>query len=260
MQMQDDNLLPCQVVAYDVTNNWATVQPLVQLVDVQNNTVDRFPLVQIPCLALGAGNGGVANGNGFIIHFPITKGDLGWIFAADRDLTLFKQQLSKCAPQTGRLHQFADGMFMPDIFRQYTIASGDVGRLCIQTTQGDQKITIGTDGHIEITATTTVHITTPLVECTQNLQVDGNLKVLGTSEQVGACKMDATLEVVGNITGDANMAIAGNITANSGAVSMSGGTMTIPNVQASSNVTVGGKSVAGHVHADLHDGGNTGPF
>ncbi|XAO36864.1 baseplate spike protein [Pseudomonas phage WP1] len=66
-------------------------------------------------ISMGAG--------GFHISFPIQQGDIGWIYAADRDTSQFLESLSMSKPNTGRIHKLDHGMFIPDVFRRYTIDS-----------------------------------------------------------------------------------------------------------------------------------------
>lgn len=90
--------------------------------------------------------------------------------------------------------------------------------------------------NVNINATTKVTLTTPLVECSQNLKVDGNLEVDGTSDLKG----DITAE--------------GNLTAATG-------TITGATLSGTTDVLIGPthKSGAGHKHSGVTVGaGNTG--
>lgn len=115
----DDNMLPAIVEQYDRKTNVATVRPLINWMDTNMQPRPRQSLANIPVLSLGAG--------GFHISFPIVRGDIGWIMASDRDISQFRQSLSASSPQTGRLHKFEDGMFIPDVFRKYVISGEDEG-------------------------------------------------------------------------------------------------------------------------------------
>lgn len=137
-----ENMLPAVVQSYNRDTNIATVKPQVMFVDVNDGGIPRNDMAAIPCLALGGG--------GFVINFPIKDGDLGWIHAADRDLTLFKKTLADSKPGSGTLHKFSQGMFIPDIFRQYVINAEDSESMVIQTVDGATRIAIK-PGQIKIT-------------------------------------------------------------------------------------------------------------
>lgn len=80
--------------------------------------------------------------------------------------------------------------------------------------------------NVNVNASTKVTLTTPLVECTQNMKVDGNLEVDGTSNLKGAVTAEAPI--------------------------------TAPTVIGSTDVVVGpsSKSLAAHVHTGVSIGGS----
>lgn len=209
----EDGMIPATVMAYDRTTNLATVKPLIQLVTVENTVQPRAPLVSINTLSIGGG--------GFHISFPIKPGDLGWIFASDRDLGMFKQQLAESAPTSGRIKSFSDGLFIPDVFRKYQIDGADEASMVIQSTDGATKISISGDS-INITAPTKVTVTTPLAQFTEDVQVDGKLTV---SQQA---------------------------TMNGGLTAADGQNCTLP-----SGTTIGGINVSTHGHEQNGDSGRT---
>lgn len=176
IEMDIECMLPCRIISYDRARNVAAVRP--QIVVTKRNptggALERTPRVDIPdipVLSLGAG--------GFHINFPIKAGDLGWIWAADRDITLFLQNLQETHAATeGASHKFSDAVFIPDAFRNYTINGEDEGALVIQSTDSATRISIRED-NIKITTPVKVTLDTPLVETTHNLKVGGNLEVVG---------------------------------------------------------------------------------
>jgi Phage protein Gp138 N-terminal domain len=167
-KMNLQGMLPAKVISYDRTKNIATVQPQVMHADVADNAYSRFTLAQIPVMSMGGG--------GFHINFPIKNGDLGWIFAADRDLGLFLQTLQESKAPTSRMHTFESGMFIPDVFRQYSVQAQNSGAMVIQSTDGATFISIS-NGVVNITAPTSVTVTTPLATFSQNVHMKGTLLV-----------------------------------------------------------------------------------
>lgn len=132
-----DNCLPAKVISYDRDKNVATVQPLIAVLTTMGGTVSRALVASVPVLALGGG--------GYVLNFPLKKGDLGWIEASDRDISLFMQSMKEARPNTLRKHSFEDAKFVPDIFRQYSIQGEDAGNMVIQTLDGSVRLAIWPD-------------------------------------------------------------------------------------------------------------------
>jgi Phage protein Gp138 N-terminal domain len=177
-ELTSDQLLPAVIQSFDRVNNIAVVQPLVQWVDVDNNQYNRHQLVGINVLSLGGG--------GFNISFPLKQGDLGWILAADRDISLFKQSLQNAAPNTGRLHSFEDGWFVPDVLRNYSINSADSAAMVIQSVDSTTRISIS-EGSITITTPSAVNLVSPNVTTSGNLSAGSGVTgtLTSTTGKVG---------------------------------------------------------------------------
>lgn len=163
-----EKMLPAKVIAFDRKIGRVTVQPMIHWVDVNNADVQRPQISNVPVFTFGAGN--------YHINFPINPGDLGWIYACDRDITLFKQSLKDGPPNSGRMHTFSDAVFFPDVMRQYVIAAEDANSMVIQTTDATTRIAIK-PGQITITAPTKLLVTTPLAEFSANVHIAGTLTV-----------------------------------------------------------------------------------
>jgi hypothetical protein len=176
IEMDMENCLPCRVMAYDREANRATVRPAIMSTVRSTVSTDlirknRVEYPDIPVLSLGAG--------GFHISFPVKKGDLGWIYACDRDISLFLQSLTEQpAGLDGPSHKFSDAIFIPDVFSKYNINEEDEGALVIQSTSSATRISIRED-NIKITAPVKVQLDTPLTEILHDLTVSGNLSVAG---------------------------------------------------------------------------------
>src|SRR5271170_3777139 len=143
MMQNTNGMLPAQVIAYDRTANRAQVQPLITLINTNGEQVPRAQIASIPVLILGGG--------GFMLNFNLNPGDLGWIFANDRDISGFLQTYAQSSPNTVRKNSFADAIFIPDIMRGYTIADEDAGNTVLQSIDGTVKISLGT-GKIKLSA------------------------------------------------------------------------------------------------------------
>lgn len=182
IEMDLEVCIPARVVSYDRANNVAEVRPQIMLTkrdpaggDYQR--IQRTVIPEIPVLSLGAGN--------FHINFPLKPGDLGWLYACDRDITLFLQTLEEQHAATdGASHRFTDAVFIPDVVRNYTIAGEDAGAMVIQSTDSATRISLRAD-NIKLTTPVKVTLDTPLVETTQNLTVGGDLTVNGNAAVSG---------------------------------------------------------------------------
>lgn len=132
--MDTDDMLPAQVLAYNRATNRVRVQIMVPAVTTGNQVVQRATVASIPVLQLGGG--------GFVVSFPINAGDLGWIKANDRDISIFNATLNNASgPPTQRLHKFSDAIFIPDtMFKDVAIAGEDANNLVIQNNAGTVKV------------------------------------------------------------------------------------------------------------------------
>lgn len=160
--MKTDGQLPAVVMSYDRARNRATVRPLVSLLLTSGQTVRRASIASVPVLALGGG--------GFTLTFPLKAGDLGWIEASDRDISLFVQSLKDSPPNDLRIHSFNFGRFVPDAFSQYTFDAADDGTaMVLQSYDGTVKIALDTNmvrvraPTIDLQATTLITMTAPAI-------------------------------------------------------------------------------------------------
>ena len=163
LQSQVDGMLPARIVAYDRAKNRATVQPLIKNLTTSGFVASRSQLASIPVMQFGGG--------GFVFNFPFKAGDLGWIKASDRDISVFLQSFEEAQPNTLRTYSFSDGVFIPDAMKGWTIAGEDTDNAVIQTLDGSVRISIGANG---------VKITSPLITFDGDTVMNGDLNVHGT--------------------------------------------------------------------------------
>lgn len=145
--MQVDGMLPAKVVKVDRTTGRVSVQPMIQMGDTGGNKITRAIVPNIPIMTMGAG--------GIFASFPVQIGDLGFVFAADRDTSLFYQsQGGMDWPNTERIHQFGDGGFLPLKLFNFSIAGGVLADgFSLQTDDGSTFITLKS-GEIQLNAAT----------------------------------------------------------------------------------------------------------
>jgi len=171
-----DDMLPGVVVAYDRTTNRATVRAMIQLLKTDETLLDRAEIASVPVLNIGGGNA--------VLSFNIAPGDLGWIKANDRDISLFLQNLNKTGPNTIRKHSFSDAIFIPDQFRKWTLNAEDDAFAVLQTLDGTQRISIQ-DSRIKITSDTEILLDAPLVTVTGDLEAVGTIVADSAGNKIG---------------------------------------------------------------------------
>lgn len=132
--------IPC-IVTKVISRTKVHVRPLIKIVTKGGESYDRHIIEGLPVFTAGAGDK--------FISFPVAVGDIGWIDACDRDISLFLQSYENVEPPTSRMHSFSDARFIPDIMTNITIAEEDATALVIQTRNGVVKIALD-DGEIRI--------------------------------------------------------------------------------------------------------------
>lgn len=175
-----DDCLPARVVSFDAAANRVSVQPLVMLVTTEGEAVQRAPLASLPVFRLGVGKG--------FLYVPIQPGDLGWIKAADRDLSLVMQSFGVAEPNTRRMHSFQDAVFLPDAMRAANPEGPDAERIVIAWEDGS-KVTIG-DGSVEVHGVTEVLLKAPLVRVEGDVDCTGKAKFAGGVEGAGGITLE----------------------------------------------------------------------
>jgi copper chaperone CopZ len=139
---------------------------MILVVTTENETVRRATIASVPVFQIGAG--------GFVLNFNLKPGDLGWIKASDRDISLFLQSYNEAAPNTFRKHTFEDCVFFPNVMTGYTINSEDAENCVLQTIDGTQRVSIWPD-KIKITSDTEIILDAPIIRTTGDLMVDGDV-------------------------------------------------------------------------------------
>lgn len=185
-----DGMLPGVVIAVQ-GRDFVTVQPQIMIVGTNGQQVARAQIQKVPIFIMGAGK--------FCISFPVTPGDFGWVIASDRDISLFVQTMTNSPPNTDRLHNFSDAVFIPDAMRQWSLASEDAANTVWQSYDGTIKIALGTT-QIKIVHPTKVLIDCPQVVCTGT--ITGQIDVLSGPNNISG--KGHTHPVIGSETGAPN--------------------------------------------------------
>lgn len=133
-----DDMLPARIVSYDRATNRAQVVPVIRILTTDGRQIERAQIASVPVMWPGGG--------GFILNFPLNPGDLGWIKANDRDISLFLQTFKTNAPNSLRLHSFQDAVFIPHPMTGYSIAGEDAAAAVLQSLDGSVKVSVGAGG------------------------------------------------------------------------------------------------------------------
>lgn len=179
-----NGMLPAKVIKYDRATNRVQVQLLIVLVTTDGYQVPRPQIASLPVL--------VAGGGGFMLSFPLNPGDLGWVLANDRDISLFLQTYTAQPPNTSRIMSFSDGLFIPDVMTNYTIETEDEGNAVLSSIDGTVRIVLWPD-QVKITAPTTI--------INGDLTVTGSLSVTGAAETLGGLSVSGGGHYALSVTG-----------------------------------------------------------
>jgi hypothetical protein len=201
MMLDTDGMVPARVIAFNRDQGLVKVQPLIPMVPTQGLPTTCAPVGDIPILQIGAG--------GFVLNFPIKAGDLGFIYAGDRDTSNFMQSGGEAAPQTYRIKKFSHGVFIPAVMRSFVIAEENAECAVFQNENGTVYVALGAE-LVKIKGT--------------DIKLDGNVLVTGTFTVEGATELQGgaavsggapnALTVEGNQFNDGNIEATGSITPN----------------------------------------------
>lgn len=157
--------IPALVEEYDRTRNIAKIQPAPSIKN-PDGTYTKRAAMWLPVWNFGGG--------GFIINFPLQKGDSGFIIASDVDTSAFWAKKEEYNPATIGQHKYEFGWFVPDVrsYSEISISPEDDNKLVIQNLNGSTKFTISQNGEISLTANK-LKVSAPLSEFTGDITVGG---------------------------------------------------------------------------------------
>lgn len=197
-----ENALPAKIVSYDRDANRASVQPMIAMLRTDGVGVSRAQITNIPVYQIGGG--------GFILSFPLNQGDLGWIIACDRDISLFAQSYLEKVPNTMRLHDFGDSFFLPDPMTGYTISGEDDQNAVLQSLDGSVKISLSADS-VKLQTPVNVTIESPQIDLIGNVSIDGDLDVEGSIDATDDISTDSDINADVDINAEGKCTIQDDI-------------------------------------------------
>lgn len=190
LMMSSNNALPAKVISYDRVSNRAKVQPMIKMINTNNQSISRAQIESVPVFQYGGG--------GFILSINLNPGDLGWIIACDRDISQFLQNYSESIPNTYRKKNFSDSFFLPHLMSGYSTASEDQENAVLQNLDGSVKISLGSDSIKILAQNITVESQDADIQC-QNLNITASTNATMT---VPTFKVVGNIEATGTITPD----------------------------------------------------------
>ena len=194
MMQQVNGMLPAQVIKYDREANRVQVQLMISILTTGGQQIPRPQIASIPVLLIGGG--------GYMLNFPLKTGDFGWVIANDRDISLFLQTYSQGAPNTTRVKNFSDGLFIPDAMRNFTIDDEDEENAVLQSLDGTIKISL---------SETTITVKAPNIVLDGNVTVTGALNAQGGITSTGGAGPNQ-VQITGNVLVTGNIGATGTIT------------------------------------------------
>ena len=168
-----DDMLPARIVSYDRSRNRAQIEILYRVTMTDGSMNPLTAPAEVPALVMGGG--------GMCLTFPLKPGDLGWIKASDRDMSLFLQSYEAEPGNTARLHCFEDGVFIPDVMKDFVVSDGDAATF--QTLDGTASVAVKPGSIVLTVGSTVVSITDAGVKSNKPMQApqftDGTLNLIG---------------------------------------------------------------------------------
>lgn len=235
-------ITPAIVQDYDREKNIVTIIPAIK----ESTTEGSIELcaMEVPCIVIGAG--------GWVSSYPLKKGNTGWLFTNDKDISLFLKTKEISEANTYRQHDYGDSVFLPDVISDFKSDKEDEKAVVFQNVDGDIKAAIDTDslrikfkGNTKVTideqstkietekATVVINAEGVSIKADQDIKAEAqkiNLK--------GEVTVDGTLKVTKDATFNANVKVSGN-------------------VNASGDVKGSGISLSSHVHGGVQGGSGT---
>jgi len=175
--------LPCIVSAVDFDANTISAQPAIKGTTTNPNgstqSVNLPMLVDVPMVFPTAG--------GYSITFPVAIGDECLVVFASRCIDGWWQSGGVQEAMEFRMHDLSDGFAIIGTRSQArTVTAWDTANLQIRSDDHNTLIEVDKTGKVNITAPTSMTVTTPLATFTGNVNVGGTLTA--TTDVIGGNK------------------------------------------------------------------------
>lgn len=164
-----------------LTNGWLEIDPQISLlsVDLIDGAETEEPLPRLVRVPVGYYKAG-----GMVMTLPTSIGDEGLLIFSDRSLDLWKSTGKKATPNSPRLHDISDAIFLPFPTSEPGAIAFDFNHMVMGREDGSAVIKINkSTGNIllkspvEITCEAPlVNLQSPLTTMSGDLEVDGTIK------------------------------------------------------------------------------------
>lgn len=171
--LQHDDMLPAKIISWDNKANRAKIEILYMVTYTNGDVHQKGAPAEVPTFVLGSGD--------VMMVWPLKPGDLGWIKATDRDISLFLQSYKQDRGATKRIHCFEDGVFIPDAMKDFIMADKDAA--CLQTKDGKVSVAVKAGSIVLTVGDTKLTVTSGGIESNKPIKApqftDGNINLIG---------------------------------------------------------------------------------
>lgn len=172
--------IPAHILSFDPSTQLAQIQIGIKRVDIDGKQFAPPPLIEAPVYFAG--------GDKFFIEHQIDAGDEGIVLFSQRCIDAWVNTGGIAENPILRFHDFSDCYFLPGLRSQpKAISAFQNNGIRMSNKAGSEYIWLKNDGTSEITV--------PTLNINANVNIVGNVSLLGAFMQTG------TMTVIGNITG-----------------------------------------------------------
>ncbi|WP_063888551.1 Gp138 family membrane-puncturing spike protein [Burkholderia ubonensis] len=137
---------PGIVEAFDPDRRTATVRPAIDALLADESSLELPLLVDVPV--------SFPTGGGFVIEWPLKRGDEGQVTINDRCIDGWFVSGRNGPPLDLRMHDLSDATFAPGVCSQPRVPGGfDMSALVLRQIDGPARFRMGSDGIIELDGT-----------------------------------------------------------------------------------------------------------
>ncbi|WP_175689704.1 Gp138 family membrane-puncturing spike protein [Burkholderia anthina] len=134
---------PGIVESFDEDSRTATVRPAIDALLASGDGAELPLLVDVPV--------SFPTGGGFVIEWPLKRGDEGQVTISDRCIDGWFVSGRNGPPLDLRMHDLSDAMFTPGIRSRPNVPGGfDMGALVLRQIDGPARFRMSSDGIIEL--------------------------------------------------------------------------------------------------------------
>lgn len=160
-------MLPGQIISFDPTTQLADIQPQLKR-KVGDDLINLPVLSQVPVRFLKSKD--------FVITFPLQEGDEVALYFIERSIDNWLEEGGIQSPNDTRRFDLSDAYAVPVLYSQKEIVTDfDPNNMVIKSTNGNAKITIKTDGTIEMETSGETILTSSKTTINNDLNVTGKI-------------------------------------------------------------------------------------